>query len=220
MCTQFTTSSGQHCVLQSCLSISGCSHADVWLPSISCYRWLVTLSVDLSDCLSLCVHVCLSFCLTLYVFLCFVCSLQHHPCCSRLTAALVLQIMLRLQAQDRPEIPDLDNLPGQPLPGITQYIKLMKVWVSLCDAVSPPLGLPPRHPCQQAPPLCLPVPALPFLQLVVSTCVSLLLSVVTSSDHMVASGSTYAVWKSAQLMYALGLTSSAHNGSPYWPDQL
>ncbi|KAL0041949.1 hypothetical protein WJX79_010123 [Trebouxia sp. C0005] len=37
------------------------------------------------------------------------------------------QIMLRLQAQDRPEIPPLHTLPGQPLPGIADYIKLMQV---------------------------------------------------------------------------------------------
>ncbi|DBA83679.1 TPA: hypothetical protein ACH3X1_006228 [Trebouxia sp. C0004] len=36
------------------------------------------------------------------------------------------QIMLRLQAQDRPEIPPLHTLPGQPLPGIADYVKLMQ----------------------------------------------------------------------------------------------
>ncbi len=40
---------------------------------------------------------------------------------------MLLQIMLRLQAQDRPEIPPQDRLPGQPLPGIIDYIDLMKV---------------------------------------------------------------------------------------------
>jgi hypothetical protein len=35
--------------------------------------------------------------------------------------------MLRLQAQDRPEIPPLHTLPGQPLPGIADYVKLMQV---------------------------------------------------------------------------------------------
>ena len=38
-----------------------------------------------------------------------------------------MQIMLRLAAQDRPAIPDLAALPGQPLPGIKEYIDLMKV---------------------------------------------------------------------------------------------
>lgn len=42
-----------------------------------------------------------------------------------------LQIILRLQQQDRPELPPLCELPGQPLPGITDYIKLMKVF-TLC----------------------------------------------------------------------------------------
>lgn len=36
------------------------------------------------------------------------------------------QIMLRLNQQDRPEVPPLDTLPGQPLPGITGYIQLMQ----------------------------------------------------------------------------------------------
>ena len=39
----------------------------------------------------------------------------------------VLQIMMRLSKQERPEIPDLEELPGQPLPGISEYISLMKV---------------------------------------------------------------------------------------------
>lgn len=39
----------------------------------------------------------------------------------------VLQIMLRLSKQDRPEIPPVEELPGQPLPGIKDYICLMKV---------------------------------------------------------------------------------------------
>lgn len=40
---------------------------------------------------------------------------------------MLLQIMLRLQQKDRPEIPPLHTLPGQPLPGIDDYVKLMTV---------------------------------------------------------------------------------------------
>ena len=41
---------------------------------------------------------------------------------------MALQIMLVLtQQHDRPDIPSLDTLPGQPLPGIGDYIGLMQV---------------------------------------------------------------------------------------------
>ena len=186
----------------------------VWLPSISCYRWLsLCLLICLFLSLSLCPGVCLFLCLILYVILSVLCVQSAAPSMllKKLTAAVMLQIMLRLQAQDRPEIPDLDNLPGQPLPGITQYIKLMKVWGSLCDAAS--LSVEASLPTSRAtgvPCTCPPLPAaclvhvcvcppvcLPFLQLVLSTCAAILLSVVTASDHMVASGSTHLAWKSA-----------------------
>ena len=78
----------------------------------------------------------------------------------------MLQIMLRLQAQDRPEIPELDTLPGQPLPGITQYIKLMKVQAPVCDAAPPSWVVPIRRLCQQTLPLWFPLPALPAACLV------------------------------------------------------
>lgn len=43
--------------------------------------------------------------------------------------------MIRLNQQDRPEMPPLDTLPGQPLPGITAYIQLMKVRPATCADV-------------------------------------------------------------------------------------
>ena len=50
------------------------------------------------------------------------------PACQPSTVIL-LQIMMRLtQQQDRPEIPSLDSLPGQPLPGIGAYLHLMQVF--------------------------------------------------------------------------------------------
>ena len=59
-----------------------------------------------------------------------------------MSTAVMLQIMLRLQAKDRPEIPELDALPGQPLPGIADYIKLMKVSAStVCCSVVPIMRL-------------------------------------------------------------------------------
>ncbi len=42
--------------------------------------------------------------------------------------AFAVQIMMLLtQQQARPEIPPLDSLPGQPLPGVEEYIPLMQV---------------------------------------------------------------------------------------------
>ena len=53
---------------------------------------------------------------------------------------LVVQIMLRLSKQERPDIPPLEELPGQPLPGIRDYICLMKVH---CNCMSSkPLQVP------------------------------------------------------------------------------
>jgi len=36
-------------------------------------------------------------------------------------------MLMLTQQRDRPEIPPLDTLPGQPLPGIDDYIGLMQV---------------------------------------------------------------------------------------------
>ena len=47
------------------------------------------------------------------------------------------QIMLRLSQQERPEVPELDTLPGQPLPGITAYIQLMQVPTTALLCVNP-----------------------------------------------------------------------------------
>lgn len=44
-----------------------------------------------------------------------------------LLCRVTVQIMLRLNQQDRPDVPPLDTLPGQPLPGVAAYIQLMKV---------------------------------------------------------------------------------------------
>lgn len=56
-----------------------------------------------------------------------------------------VQIMMVLtQQRERPEIPPLDTLPGQPLPGIGEYILLMQVrqhvvaWVSALLPKAPP----------------------------------------------------------------------------------
>ena len=105
-------------------------------------------------------------------------SLQHHRCWVLCVDTLgMLQIMLRLQAQDRPEIPELDTLPGQPLPGITQYIKLMKVsachlWCRVLHWWSPStVSADKYHRCRKT-------PSLSFWQVV---CVNIFLSVMTAS---------------------------------------
>ena len=61
---------------------------------------------------------------------------------------LCLQIMLVLtQRRERPEVPDLDTLPGQPLPGIEEYIMLMQVGSALSSGSAPALAFVPSCIC-------------------------------------------------------------------------